>query len=34
MSILESEEPPLFKTANKAFVFRKIEEDEDSKITD
>ena len=34
MSILEQEEPPLFKTANKNFVFLKIEEDEDSKITD
>lgn len=34
MSILEQEEPPLFKTASKQYVFMKIEEDEDSKITD
>ena len=34
MSILEQEDPPLFKTANKNFVLMKIEEDDDSKVTD
>jgi hypothetical protein len=34
MSILDSEEPPLFKTASRAYVIGKLQEEEESHMTD